>query len=364
MRFVTSIKGAENNRYLLGEKASELALLSSAGINIPQSLVLTTEAYQHFLTENNLRQKLNHLINAGAEKKAKELILDSDIPQDLAYEIFNAYRGLGKLFSDESVTLSPSITDPHDFFRHTSIKVKGEATLIHSIKELWATYFDEEHFSHRQSRYLNHFKNSIAIIIQKSIKQNKSGSIAVDKGGNRIITTSKLSIKENDELLKIGQKIKDLYYFSKKADWVIEKGKIYIVSLGPTHVEAPQEIIAEEIPSQESVSDEVEIIEYGSIGGIATGVAKIVQNKKDIDNIRYGDIVILPAIKDYDQVKALKHAKAVVIESEIDNKHIKTVISHMGFPVVIGKPEGSLRDGMIITVDGTKGQVYQGEFKN
>lgn len=360
-RLVVDIKNADEDKLLHGEKGAELASISSLGINIPQGFIITTEAYFEFIEQNNLRQKLNHLINAGAEKKAKKLILESVIPKNVFNEIFKAYRGLGKLFEDEFVTLNPSITDTNYYFKYSPIKIKGEAVLLQSVKEFWASYFDEENFLHRQSRNMSHFRTGIAILIQKDLKSDKTGSITADKG-IQIVSKNKINEKESFQLLDIGQKIASLHYFSKKINWIIANGKIYVTDIGPSHYGVSKVAMPEAILRSDPLQDEHK--ENKSIGGIATGVAKIIDNKKDILSIKNGDVVIISSLKDYDQLKSLKRAKAVVVNSDIENQHIKMVLSQMGFPVVMGIYDKSFRNGMIVTVDARKGKVYQGEFKN
>jgi len=363
MRFVVDIKSAEEDKLLFGEYGSELATLATLKINVPNGFIITTDAYFEFLRANKLQLKIKHLFGSHSEdsldkvaKHFKRNILQANMPEDILVSLFTYYRSFG--WKDKAVSLFPSLTDP-DLKLKSKANSKGEAVFLQDVKEIWASFFDQELLSFRHHRSLNHFKTGIAIVVLENLSVQKSGFIEESK--ITLSKGSKVSEKEEKELLKIEEKILENNYFSKKAYFSISKGKIYITNTGPLHRQTHQASVLKETPVSAPVLDEE--IESKAIGGIATGIAKIVESKKDIANIKYGDVVILPSLKDYDQLKALKHAKAVVVKSDIDNQHIKTVLSQMGFPVAITKPDDLFRNGMIVTVDGLKNRVYKGEFK-
>ncbi len=337
MRFVVDIKKIDPDKNLLGQKGMELAALSAAGINIQDGFVITTDGYIEFINSNKIRQKTAHLINAGAEEKIQKLFSESNLPENLVNDIFSFYRNFGKLLGDSFVTLVPSITDQHDYFKYSLTKVKGEAALIKSIKDIWISYFDEDYFLHRKQRDLSHFRNSIAIIVNKDISYSKTGFIE----NKEIITKFKLSEKEKNELLQIRETVSTLHFFPKKILWGIFKKKIYVLDILDTYQDAKKENLS---TIQESITQ----VFSSPIGGIATGMV--------------GKEIIIVSELDYDKLKEIKHAKGLVVENEITNPHIKIVLNQMGIPVVLGK-KSDIANGMIATVDGIRNDIYKGEFK-
>ncbi|MEX2007857.1 MAG: PEP/pyruvate-binding domain-containing protein [Candidatus Levyibacteriota bacterium] len=359
-RFVVDLKRTDEDSWLLGKLGSELASLAALKINIPQGFIITSEAYFKFLGENNLRQKIRHLLTHfdGKDKTIaqhiKNNILKADIPKDLLSQIFTYYRSLG--WKDKTVTLIPSSTDPH--LKLTSkINVKGEAVLIQDIKEIWASYFENDLLMYREHRNLSHFRTAVAIIVQKDLYLQKSGY--VQDGNITLGEGPTLSEGEEKELLALEQKIKAEYFFSKKINWVVCQGKIYI-----TGISCKRDAEPEKKQIGGSCVDISYNNEAGLGGRIVTGVIKVINDSKDMNTVGYDEILILNGLKNYEDIKSVKHAKALVVDSEIANLHLKSVLEQMRLPVVVDKnAKASFKNGTVVTVDGTRGQVYQGKFR-
>lgn len=339
---VVDIRKAHEDKLLLGEYGFELATLTSLKINIPPSFVVTTEAYFEFLKENNLVQKIKHLLENFNDKTSayiKKTFLNSQFSEKLVNEIFNFYKNLG--WKDTEVTLYPSLTDP--YLKLPSKNAKGEAVLVSDIKDIWASFFDNELLSHRHQRNLNHFRTGIAIVVTKNLKYEKLGSIE----SGEIKTSSRLSEKEKGEILEIEKKIKDQHYFSKKVNWTISSGKIYVVSLATL---AEKVFQASHFPKVDEQIIAKPVSSMGSMDGILTGVI--------------GSEIMVIANLDYHKLKDLKSAKALVIESDVTNPHLKIILQKMGIPVVIVTGQKiNLKNGQVATVDGRKNMVYKGDFK-
>lgn len=348
-RFVVDLKNADEDSALHGKLGAELSTLALLGINIPSGFVITTETYIKFLEANNLKQKIRHLMvhfDKNDKKMAEHIknnILKANIPDDVLTWIFSYYRSLG--WKDSEVSLFPSPTDPY-LKLAVKTNIKGEAILIQCIKEIWASFFEHDLLMHRLHRNLSHFRTGVAIIVQKNLYPQKSGYI--QHGDIVLAKGPTLLEREEKELRRIEEMIASEYFFLKKTNWIISKGKIYIVGISPaTDTQAKEE----SAPTRPT-------------GRIVTGVLKVINNKKDMEGIKSDDILVLEALKNYDDIKALRHARALVVSTGINNPHMELVLDKMGFPVVVDRSvKNKLRNGMVVTVDATRGRVYQGEFR-
>ena len=360
--FVVNLRKVDEDALLYGKLGSELSILSSLKINIPDGFIVTTDSYFEFLKENNLQQKIKHLFTShnDDEKSLKKVaehikntILESDMPQSVLLQIFRFYRSLG--WQDKRVTLTPSSTDSY-LRLPPNTEVKGEAVVIQDIKDIWTKYFEYDLLAHRHRLGLSHFKAGIAVIVQRELYSGNSGFIE----NGQITARKKLTPREEKELLDIGKKITDIHFFPKKTHWIISQGKTYITKLSPTVENLQTGVEKVEIPTTIPPLYEAATPR----GRIATGVVKIIKSKKDIENIQNGEIVILQNLKSYDDIKAIRHAKALVVEQEINNQHINSILSRMGLPVVVDENvKHKLRNGMIVTVDASRGQAYAGGFR-
>lgn len=355
--FISNLKTSIEDRHIIGNYGYDLSTLSSLGINIPSGFIITTDTYFDFLKENNLIKKINHLLenfDKNIHKSIISIIKESKLPTQVTREVFKQYKMLG--WKDAVVSLYPSVPDEHLKLSQKE-NVKGEAVLIEEIKQIWASFFDKELLLHRQHRELSHFKTGIAIIVMEKITPKKSGYIYCRKNklgqDINIISKNKLIDNETEQLLDIGQKITNHHYFSKKIKWVLSGRKFYAIGISP---------IEEKIEDEKLKPNEIIIsTSCANPERIATGTVRIIQDKADLRN---NDILIISEQISYGDLQNLRNAKALILEKEINNQHMKIVLSQLGFPVVVNKKAKSLfRNGMVVTVDASRDQVYPGEFK-
>jgi len=95
--------------------------------------------------------------------------------------------------------------------------------------------------------------------------------------------------------------------------------------------------------------------------GTATGIVRIITSGRDLDKVRQGDIMVTKMTMP-DMVPGMKRAGAIVTDEGGMACHAAIVSRELGCPAVVGtkKATSVLKDGMEITVDGSKGMVYEG----
>ncbi|AQZ69530.1 pyruvate, phosphate dikinase [[Actinomadura] parvosata subsp. kistnae] len=95
--------------------------------------------------------------------------------------------------------------------------------------------------------------------------------------------------------------------------------------------------------------------------GTATGTARIVRGPADFARVRPGDILVCP-FTDPAWTPLLRVAAGVVTETGGVLSHAAIVARECAIPAVLGVPDATtvLRDGALITVDGTTGTVTTG----
>jgi pyruvate,water dikinase len=105
---------------LVGGKGANLGEMYNAGIPVPNGFVVTSHAYYHFIRENNLSIKIQHLLSTAnfdnpksldqVSKHIKKLILDGKISDDLVTELVAAYEKLGSVLNEALVAVRSSAT--------------------------------------------------------------------------------------------------------------------------------------------------------------------------------------------------------------------------------------------------------------
>ncbi|MFH0914584.1 MAG: phosphoenolpyruvate synthase [Chloroflexota bacterium] len=160
-------------------------------------------------------------------------------------------------------------------------------------------------------------------------------------------------------LARLGKKIETWYEFPQDIEWAKENGKIYIVQTRPvTTIKKMEQATAEAVPE---IKAPVILSGAPASPGMAAGPVRIVADPSQIDKVKAGDILVA-AMTTPDFVPAMKRAVAIVTDRGGRTAHAAIVSRELGIPCVVGTSRATaiLKDGQIITVDGSRGKIYQG----
>lgn len=345
-----------------------------------------------------------------------------EIANDIIHAYFKLDRGLVK-HAYVAVRSSATAEDlPDASFagqQETYLNVYGEANLIEKIKEAWASLFTARAIFYRATHKFDHFKIAIAVPVQRMVESESSGIMftidpitndkrtvvieaihglgelivqgavtpdhyEVEKGsmaikqksvhvqdkqmvkkghGNAVVTVPKkegLRQKITDaqiiELGRLGKKLEAHYFFPQDSEWAIEKGKIYIVQTRPVTTTGKQ------VRTQD-VGRKTEVLVKGDPAspGIASGSIKILSSPKEIHRLVRGDVLVAE-MTNPDYVPAMRKAVAIVTERGGRTSHAAIVSRELGIPAVVGAKDARkiLKDGVVVTVNGSTGEVYKG----
>ena len=95
--------------------------------------------------------------------------------------------------------------------------------------------------------------------------------------------------------------------------------------------------------------------------GIGTGPVKILKSPKEIGKVEKGHILVAPMTSP-DYVPAMKKSAAIITDEGGETSHAAIVSRELGIPCVVGTKEATkkLKDGMIVSVDGSTGNIFAG----
>ena len=309
--------------------------------------------------------------------------------------------------------------------QRTFLNIEGEDEVVTAVQECWASLYEARAIFYRVQQKYDHFKVGIAVPVQKMVQSEASGVMftlepvtsdrskivieAVYGLGEAIVggeVTPDLYIVEKEDLTislrkisrqewkivrnpaatgqetniqvpltakeqarqkigdddiialaKIGKRLENHYKFPQDIEWAKENGQLYIVQTRPvttistTAVEAAPEISAPVLLTGAPASP-----------GIATGPVRLVFDASHIDKVKDGDILVA-VMTTPDFVPAMKRAAAIVTDRGGRTAHAAIVSRELGIPCVVGTAQAmsTLKDGQVITVDGSHGNVYDGK---
>lgn len=180
-----SLVGGKNAS--LGEMISNLTNL---GIDIPNGFIVTTIAYDKFIEDNRLEEKIQEILNntnidnnnevKHASSLIKNLIYNGEFTDIISNEILCKYVELCKIYKDDNVDLairsSGSAEDlPDASFagqQDTYLNVKGFNHVIDKIKSCFASLYNDRAICYRKTINYDSKKIKLAVCVQKMVRSD------------------------------------------------------------------------------------------------------------------------------------------------------------------------------------------------
>ncbi len=308
----------------------------------------------------------------------------------------------------------------------TFLNIQGEKEVVKAVQDCWASLFGARAIFYRQEQGFEHFKVGIAVPVQRMVQSETSGVMftvepttsdaeritieAVLGLGEMIVSgdvtpdhyevgkkdlkilnkeikrqewklvkkagahgkednvkidltpeeQARQKITDDDivQLAKIGKQLEDHYSFPQDVEWAKEKGEIYIVQTRPVTT------IRETAGGAYDIDAPVLVSGAPASPGAASGPVRIVPDPSQIDKVLEGDVLVAEMTTP-DFVPAMKRASAIVTDRGGRTAHAAIVSRELGIPCVVGSETATktLKNGQIITVDGSNGNVYAGRIE-
>lgn len=189
----------------LGEMISNL---SGMGITVPGGFATTSDAFNRFLEQSELNQKIYTLLdaldvddvkalaNAGAQ--IRQWIIDTPFPADFEHDIVEAYQQLSAGLEGVSFAVRSSATAedlPDASFagqQETFLNVRGIDSILVAIKYVFASLFNDRAISYRVHHGFDHKGISLSAGVQRMVRSDiaTSGvmfSIDTESGFDQVV---------------------------------------------------------------------------------------------------------------------------------------------------------------------------------
>jgi pyruvate,water dikinase len=259
----------------VGGKGASLGELAGAGLPVPPAFVVTAGTYRSFIEETGIDEALFDAVDvdpddsaalAEAQARAEELILDTEMPDELRKEIVATYGNLDDGEAFVAVRSSATAEDlPDASFagqQETFLNVTEE-DLVERVQECWASLFTQRAIYYREQQGFEHDKVDIAVVIQRMVDAEKSG----------VMFTSHPSTGEDDliieaawglgEAVVAGEVSPDNYVFDRASGdldsvTVAEKNTMYVKS-------ETGETVSREVPEDKRTAQVLDESEIGRL---------------------------------------------------------------------------------------------------
>lgn len=164
--------------------------LSKIGIRIPSGFALKVNAYFDFLEYNDLKKKIEEIINSidydnieslrRSGNQVRQMIRDGQFPQEMMDEILESYKDLSETYlqqsTDVAVRSSATAEDlPDASFagqQETYLNVRGGNGVLESVRNCFASLFTDRAISYRQGFGYDHFQVGLSVCVQKMVRSD------------------------------------------------------------------------------------------------------------------------------------------------------------------------------------------------
>ncbi|MEN6670469.1 phosphoenolpyruvate synthase [Psychrobacter sp. B38] len=233
----------------LGEMISHL---SDLGVSVPGGFATTSNAFNRFLTETGLLDKINSELKtldvndvnklAATGKKIRTWIIEQELPKDLEQEVRQSFETMSG-GEDIAVAVRSSATAedlPDASFagqQETFLNIRGIDNVLLAIKEVFASLYNDRAISYRVHKGFEHEGVALSAAVQRMVR-SETGAAGVmftldtESGFDQVVfITSSYGL---GEMVVQGAVNPDEFYISKR---LLENGKPAVIrrNLGSKH---------------------------------------------------------------------------------------------------------------------------------
>ena len=355
------------------------------------------------------------VVEAKIPKDVAKLIADAykELCQQEGEELYVAVRS--------SATAEDTAEASFAGMNETFLNVHGEKDVVESVKKCWASLYGARVIFYRVKRGFDSWGMEMGVIIQKMADADKAGvaftqnpatgapneliieaafgladpvvageispdyylvdksNLSIldlqvklkkfmrvrrdgqtvdidlsDEEGNRQVLTE----DEIRDVAKVCRDIENHYGMGQDIEWAIEDDKLYIIQSRPITTLGIEE--AGEVSTEEA---EVLLRGLGAAPGRASGEVRILKSVEDGARLKEGDILVT-AMTAPDWVPLMRKASAIVTDQGGMTCHAAIVSRELGIPAIVGTDGATttLEDGVMVTVDGSTGDIYAGKL--
>ena len=200
---------------------------------------------------------------------------------------------------------------------------------------------------------------------------SKDVEIHHDTGGGEVRTTVSgerarqrvLDDAEVRTLADLGARVESHYGAPQDTEWAIADGDVWLVQSRPitTLGDAHASQLGLEEPQEQG---QVLVTGLAAAPGTATGAVRVLTSPAQAEAFRPGEVLVAP-MTNPDWVPVIRRAAALVTDGGGMTCHAAIVARELRVPCIVGTRTATtvLRDGEVVTVDGTTGRVVAGALE-
>jgi pyruvate, water dikinase len=359
-----------------------------------------------------------------AARRLQAMVRTAGVPQSIAAEVLSAYHELGDdlpVAVRSSATAEDTAGTSFAGMHETFVNVVGDSHLLERLVDCWASLYGERVISYRASRNMT-AEPAIAVVVQRLVDADRAGvmftadpstgdrdrlviegafglgevvvggevepdtytlakqgpkllAVRIGRKGHKVVGGARdvtrvelsageamdrvLSDTEALDLASIGLDV-EAHYSGQPQDieWAIAGGEVFLVQSRPITTLMPA-LIGAGAPIEPG---RPLLQGLAASSGTAAGKVRILTMPSEGKHLERGEVLVAP-MTNPDWVPTIRRAAALVTDGGGMTCHAAIVSRELGVPCVVGTrtATSTLRDGELVTVDGARGLVFEGE---
>lgn len=175
---------------IVGGKVSSLGemynTLRKQKILVPNGFCVTSEAFQFFLSENELKEKIHQKLKSlnvddvknlqKISREIKKLILGSTFPKKLESQIIKSFKNKNSVAVRSSATCEDLPTASFAGLHESFVFIKTPKELLVAIKKVFASLYNTRAIAYRKHHDFSEEKISMAVGVQQMVKSENASS--------------------------------------------------------------------------------------------------------------------------------------------------------------------------------------------
>jgi pyruvate,water dikinase len=182
---MTDVEAVGGKNASLGEMISQLA---ASGVRVPGGFATTAHAFRLFLAQGGLAARIHAALDAldaddvralaETGQRVRQWVLDTPFPPELEAGIREAFAGLVAEQPDVSFAVRSSATAedlPDASFagqQETFLNVVGIDAVLHRIKEVYASLYNDRAISYRVHKGFTHAEVALSAGVQRMVRSD------------------------------------------------------------------------------------------------------------------------------------------------------------------------------------------------
>ena len=409
---VTLAEAAALDASSVGGKAANLARLAATELPVPTAYVVPVAEFERFCAHESAAAAIARLGESGithhalarAADEVRATIATTPLSTAFAAELARAFISLTErgdaVVVRSSATVEDSASASYAGMLSSIGDVRSAEEMYAAVKQCWASAFNRRAVLYAADLDHDPSATKVAVVLQRQVRSERSGlafgrdparreadvviveaiqgmgedlvsgevtperyefSPADDRvtlvSGGSAARPRKLTDREVALLARWTRAAEEVFGTPQDIEWAYADGEFYLLQSRPLVFSADDEMVFPQI-------GEHTVLVRGVGASPAVGSGEVVHARGDQVHILSPRTVVVLRRLTNDLAVHLRRAAAVVVDEGGATSHGANILREFGVPCVLGTGRATtvLAEGDVVTVDGFRGIVYEGDL--